>query len=88
MLAPPQRNYIMRRPLIVQFAGAAQVSSSKVGGEAASLIRMIDAGFPVPSGAVLTTTFFAPWIDSVKTSAPWKRLTRAAPEEWAPFAMH
>jgi rifampicin phosphotransferase len=73
----------MRRPLIVQFAGETQVLSSEVGGKAASLVRMIDAGLPVPPGAVLTTTFFAPWFDAVKPSAPWNRLTRAAPEEWA-----
>lgn len=75
----------MDRPLIVPLADAAEVSSSEVGGKAASLIRMIEAGFPVPSGVVLTTTFFAPWFDSVKTSAPWNRLTQAAAEEWAPL---
>jgi rifampicin phosphotransferase len=46
---------------------------------------MIDAGLPVPSGAVLTTTFFTPWFDAIKASATWTELTESRPEEWEPL---
>lgn len=75
----------MDRPLIVPFPGTAQAAQAEVGGKAASLIRMTVAGFPVPSGAVLTTSFFAPWFDAVQASPTWTALTRATPEEWAPL---
>lgn len=47
----------MDRPLTVLFPGTAQTTRTEVGGKAASLIRMTEAGLPVPSGAVLTTAF-------------------------------
>ena len=43
----------------------------EVGGKAASLIRLSQAGFPVPSGNVLTTDFFAPWIEQIEKNANW-----------------
>ena len=43
----------------------------EVGGKAASLIRLSQAGFPVPSGNVLTTHFFAPWIEHIEKNANW-----------------
>ena len=43
----------------------------EVGGKAASLIRLSQAGFPVPSGDVLTTDFFAPWIEQIEKNANW-----------------
>ena len=43
----------------------------EVGGKAASLIRLGQAGFPVPSGNVLTTDFFAPWIEQIEKNANW-----------------
>ena len=39
--------------------------------KAASLLRLTDAGLPVPPGAVLTTAFFAPWFEAVTASAEW-----------------
>lgn len=71
-------------PLKVRFPGAVRTARTEVGGKAASLIRMAEAGLPVPSGAVLTTTFFAPWFDAIKASTSWTRLTEATSEEWAP----
>ncbi len=70
-------------PMIVLFPGTALTSPNEVGGKAASLIRMIVADLPVPSGAVLTTSFFAPWFDAIKVSATWNQLTESNPEEWA-----
>ena len=45
---------------------------SQVGGKAASLIRLKQAGFFVPDGFVLTSDFFAPWIDKLKSSPEWQ----------------
>ena len=46
---------------------------SLVGGKAASLIRLKQAGFSVPNGFVLTSAFFAPWVDDLKASSAWQR---------------
>ncbi|MDJ0957247.1 MAG: PEP/pyruvate-binding domain-containing protein [Arenicellales bacterium] len=45
---------------------------SLVGGKAASLIRLKQAGFTVPDGFVLTSDFFAPWVESVMSSSEWQ----------------
>jgi len=44
---------------------------SEVGGKAASLIRLRQGGFKVPDGVVLTTAFFAPWIQQIEASETW-----------------
>ena len=69
--------------LIHLFPGSERASLAEVGGKGYSLIRMADAGFPIPSGAVLTTQFFAPWFDEIQASAPWKTLTEATPDKWS-----
>jgi pyruvate,water dikinase len=45
---------------------------SLVGGKAASLIRLKQAGISVPDGFVLTSAFFAPWVDELKASSEWR----------------
>jgi len=69
--------------MIVLFPGTAHATRSEVGGKAASLMRMTEAGLPVPPGAVLTTAFFAPWFNAVTASVSWTGLTEAPPAEWA-----
>ena len=69
--------------LVVSFPGARQPTLAEVGGKGYSLIRMVEAGLPVPPGAVLTTEFFAPWFDEVQASAPWTSLADATPDRWA-----
>ncbi len=69
--------------LVVSFPGTKQTTLAEVGGKAYSLIRMVEAGFPVPPGAVLTTAFFAPWFDEIKASATWTALADATPDKWA-----
>ena len=59
----------MDMTLVVSFPGTEQTTLAKVGGKGYSLIRMVEAGLPVPPGAVLTTEFFAPWFDEVRASA-------------------
>ena len=69
--------------LIVSFPGIKQTTLAEVGGKGYSLIRMVDAGLPVPPGAVLTTEFFAPWFDEIQGSATWTALADATPDQWA-----
>ncbi|MGI9450308.1 MAG: PEP/pyruvate-binding domain-containing protein, partial [Geminicoccaceae bacterium] len=45
---------------------------SLVGGKAASLIRLAQAGFAVPDGYVLTSAFFLPWINELRSSSEWR----------------
>lgn len=71
------------RPLIVPFPGSVKANPADVGGKGASLLQMSEAGLPVPSGAVLTTTFFASWFDEIASSVPWAELTEAPPDDWA-----
>jgi len=70
--------------LIVSFPGIKQTILAEVGGKGYSLIRMIEAGLPVPPGAVLTTEFFAPWLDEIQASAAWTALPNATPDQWVP----
>lgn len=49
---------------------------AQVGGKAASLIRLRQAGFAVPEGGVLSTRFFAPWQASILASPEWHEVLR------------
>src|SRR3546814_3613533 len=71
--------------MIVRFSSAALPNRAELGGKAASLIRMTNAGLPVPGGAVLTTVFFAPWFEVIKASAMWAQLVESTPERWEPL---
>ncbi len=68
--------------LIIPFPGPGQATIETVGGKGDSLIRMVEAGLPVPRGVVLTTAFFAPWFDRIKASAAWAALADSTPQEW------
>ena len=69
--------------LILLFPGIKQTTLAEVGGKGYSLIRMVEAGLPVPPGAVLTTEFFAPWFEEIQASAAWAALPHATPDQWA-----
>ena len=45
---------------------------AKVGGKAASLISLQQAGANVPAGIVLTSDYFAAWLDRVEASDAWR----------------
>ena len=45
---------------------------AKVGGKAASLISLQQAGANVPTGIVLTSDYFAAWLDRVEASDAWR----------------
>ncbi len=64
-------------------AGTAQATIAEVGGKGHSLIRMAEAGFSVPPGAVLTTEFFSPWFDAIRASSTWTTLAAANPDAWS-----
>ncbi|MCP4231704.1 MAG: hypothetical protein GY771_16360 [bacterium] len=70
-------------PLTISFPGTEQTTLREVGGKGFSLIRMVEAGLPVPPGVVLTTEFFEPWFDEIKASAMWQVLADATPDKWA-----
>ncbi|UCE26720.1 MAG: hypothetical protein JSW52_10295 [Candidatus Coatesbacteria bacterium] len=70
-------------PLTVSFPGAEPATLRDVGGKGYSLIRMVEAGLPVPPGVVLTAEFFEPWFDEIKESATWQALADATPDKWA-----
>ena len=70
--------------LIVSFPGIKQTTLAEVGGKGYSLIRMVEAGLPVPPGAVLTTEFFAPWFEEIQASAAWAALPDATPTTQEP----
>ena len=69
--------------LIVSFPGTERPTIAGVGGKACSLIRMAEAGLPVPPGVVLTAAFFAPWFDEIQACATWSALADAPPDSRA-----
>ena len=60
-----------------------QTTVAAVGGKGYSLIRMAQAGLPVPPGVVLTTGFFAPWVDAIQASGAWTAFRDANPDVWS-----
>ena len=56
--------------------------TARVGGKGASLMRMAEAGLPVPPGVVLAVEFFAPWFQQLRASAAWAELVARGPEAW------
>jgi pyruvate,water dikinase len=63
--------------------GTGQATLAEVGGKGDSLIRMAEAGLPVPPGAVLTTAFFDPWFEAIRASSTWTAFADADPDGWS-----
>ena len=63
-----------RAPSVVTFVEAAGLDPSDLGAKAANLVRLASAGFPVPSGLVVT-----PFAQSNQEEV-WPRLREAASE--------
>lgn len=72
-----------RKKLAFLTAGNESATIAEVGGKGYSLIRMAEAGLPVPPGAVLTTEFFAPWFDAIRASSTWTAFADASPDTWS-----
>jgi pyruvate,water dikinase len=56
---------------VIYFDTHEQPELGMVGGKAWSLIKMTQAGFPVPAGFVLTIEFFQSWIQEIQASPEW-----------------
>ncbi|MCA9610876.1 MAG: hypothetical protein KC619_35010, partial [Myxococcales bacterium] len=67
---------------VVFFPGGEGGPVARIGGKAASLVWLCDAGFDVPPGAVLTVGFFEPWLVSVQALGEWRALVESGPNEW------
>ena len=64
----------MNRPSAIRLTDARALEAALVGGKAASLGRLVADGLLVPQAGVLTTHFFAPWIDAMTASPEWHDL--------------
>jgi len=69
-------------PSLRVFPGEANPSLCEVGGKAAALMRLSEAGLSVPPGAVLTTDFFAPWFAALEATEAWAILIGSPSEAW------
>jgi len=49
-----------------------------VGGKGLSLIQTTRRGLPVPAGFALSVTFFAPWLETLRTTPEWKQAVDVA----------
>jgi phosphoenolpyruvate synthase/pyruvate phosphate dikinase len=65
--------------LVFRFADSPLPALDQVGGKGLSLMRLFQAGFPVPPGFVLTTAFFEPWIVLLKATPAWKQFLATDP---------
>jgi phosphoenolpyruvate synthase/pyruvate phosphate dikinase len=65
--------------MLVSLSTPDAVALSRVGGKAASLIRLQQAGFEVPAGVVLTTRFFEPWLSELLKKPEWLAVLEPAP---------
>ncbi len=62
-----------------RFGDSPLPAADEVGGKGLSLMRLFQAGFPVPSGFILSTAFFEPWIVLLKATPAWKQFLAADP---------
>jgi pyruvate,water dikinase len=49
----------------------------EVGGKAQSLMRLFQAGYPVPEGFILATSFFEPWLTRLQRTPAWEEFLGA-----------
>ncbi|MGV7229631.1 MAG: PEP/pyruvate-binding domain-containing protein [Nitrospirales bacterium] len=54
---------------------------AQVGGKGLSLIYLNKKGFNVPPLAVLSTEFFRPWMNQLKSAPEWKEFSQAADDD-------
>lgn len=62
---------------IYQFLDNSDFGIEAVGGKGFSLVRMSQAGLPVPPGFTLTVRFFRPWITTITGTPEWKEFLAA-----------
>ena len=69
----------------ISFPGSEPLPQTTVGGKGHSLLRMAAAGLPVPPGAIVPTSFFAPWFETITDRPAWTQLLNADPSDWPPL---
>ena len=62
---------------VVPLTDCYELGVPEIGGKAASLARLVQAGFRVPDAVVLTTAFFASWWQELRATADWARFEQA-----------
>ena len=70
---------------IVSLSSEIAPEISAVGGKAASLIRLSQAGFNVPDGFVLKVDFFRQWNQQLSASPQWQEMLNTAPTKLRQF---
>lgn len=66
----------MTSPTIYYFPNIHRATLAEVGGKGLSLIQGSQAGLPVPSGFILSASFFQPWFQELQKLESWKTFTR------------
>lgn len=70
-------NYAKELIVIYPFQTTPIPDLVEVGGKGLSLIKMTQAGFPVPLGFVCGVTFFAPWLTHLQNTPEWTAVQTA-----------
>jgi pyruvate,water dikinase len=68
----------------VPLAKTAGRDVQQIGGKAASLVRLQQAGFAVPEAFVIPVDWFAPWWDALRETEAWGAFARASTGPWRP----
>ncbi len=69
------------RQSAVLFSANTLPALSEAGGKARALIQATIAGFPVPEGMVLCASFFAPWLEQLRSCPGWSDLKNSFTKE-------
>ena len=69
-------------PSPILLTKAADSGLAEIGGKAASLVRLAQAGFRVPEGVVLPVGWFDPWWEDLRASDTWSAFERADGGPW------
>ncbi len=70
---------------LIPFSSEHKPNVSIVGGKAASLIRLTQAGLNVPDGFVLPVDFFTDWVRTLSSSQQWQHLCNTNPADLNDF---
>lgn len=65
-------------PLMAPLDALAGLGADVVGGKAAGLLRLRQAGLEVPDAVVMTTAFFTPWLEALAADEGWRNALEAA----------
>jgi phosphoenolpyruvate synthase/pyruvate phosphate dikinase len=63
-------------------------SIDEIGSKGQALMRLFQDGFPVPNGFILTTSFFASWMDQLKATAAWANFLKTDRRELRDSCRH